>query len=185
MPESVIAIIERGRALSAVGVLDAMALRDRLRQLFNEIVQPYDAILTPAAVDAAPPAEEGTGDPIFAATWTLIGGASGQPALARRRGGLASRAASRRRAPPRRRPSSRRSVAHAGSIPREGGGCDRRVAPSPAGVAHEGEAHEAGEQHRPCGKLRGGRDGGRGGGDGREEKPVLLAVAVAIPDYVA
>ena len=73
MPELVIAIIERGRALSAVDVLDAMALRDRLRQLFNEIVQPYDAILTPAAVDAAPPAEEGTGDPIFAGTWTLIG----------------------------------------------------------------------------------------------------------------
>jgi hypothetical protein len=34
-------------------------------------------------------------------------------------------------------------------------------------------------------KLRGGGDGERGGGDGREEKPVLLAVAVAIPYYVA
>jgi Asp-tRNA(Asn)/Glu-tRNA(Gln) amidotransferase A subunit family amidase len=73
MQESVIRIIERGRALTAVDVLDAMVRRDRLRQLFNEIVAPYDALLTPAAVGAAPPAEEGTGDPIFAATWTLVG----------------------------------------------------------------------------------------------------------------
>jgi Asp-tRNA(Asn)/Glu-tRNA(Gln) amidotransferase A subunit family amidase len=50
-----------------------MARRDRLRQLFREIVAPYDALLTPAAVGEAPPAEEGTGDPIFAATWTLLG----------------------------------------------------------------------------------------------------------------
>ena len=73
MPESVIRIIERGRALSAVDVLDAMVQRNRLRQLFSQIVAPYDGLLTPAAVGAAPPAEEGTGDPIFAATWTLIG----------------------------------------------------------------------------------------------------------------
>ena len=73
MQESVIRIIERGRALSALEVLDAMDQRGRLRQLFNEIVAPYDALLTPAAVGPAPPAEEGTGDPIFAATWTLVG----------------------------------------------------------------------------------------------------------------
>jgi Asp-tRNA(Asn)/Glu-tRNA(Gln) amidotransferase A subunit family amidase len=73
MPESVIRIIEQGLALTAVDVLDAMVERDRLRQLFNEIVAPYDALLTPAAVGEAPPAEEGTGDPIFAATWTLVG----------------------------------------------------------------------------------------------------------------
>jgi Asp-tRNA(Asn)/Glu-tRNA(Gln) amidotransferase A subunit family amidase len=73
MPESVIRIIERGRALSALDVLDAMDQRNRLRQLLSEIVAPYDAILTPAAVDAAPAAEEGTGDPIFAASWTLVG----------------------------------------------------------------------------------------------------------------
>ena len=71
MPESVIRIIEQGLALTAVEVLDAMVERDRLRQLFHEIVAPYDALLTPAAIGAAPPAEEGTGDPIFAATWTL------------------------------------------------------------------------------------------------------------------
>jgi Asp-tRNA(Asn)/Glu-tRNA(Gln) amidotransferase A subunit family amidase len=71
--ESVIRIIERGLALTAVEAFDAMVQRDRLRQLFHEIVQPYDAILTPAAIGAAPPAEEGTGDPIFAATWTFVG----------------------------------------------------------------------------------------------------------------
>ena len=73
MPESVIRIIEQGLALTAVEVLDAMVERDRLRQLFHEIVAPYDALLTPAAIGEAPPAEEGTGDPIFAATWTLVG----------------------------------------------------------------------------------------------------------------
>jgi Asp-tRNA(Asn)/Glu-tRNA(Gln) amidotransferase A subunit family amidase len=73
MPESVIPIVERGRALSALDVLDAMDQRDRLRQLFGDIAAPYDALLTPAALDVAPAAEEGTGDPIFAATWTLLG----------------------------------------------------------------------------------------------------------------
>ena len=73
MPESVIRIIEQGLALAAVDVLDAMARRDRLRQLFHEIAAPYDALLTPAAIAEAPPAEEGTGDPIFAATWTILG----------------------------------------------------------------------------------------------------------------
>jgi Asp-tRNA(Asn)/Glu-tRNA(Gln) amidotransferase A subunit family amidase len=36
-------------------------------------LHPTAALLTPAAIEVAPAAQEGTGDPIFAATWTLLG----------------------------------------------------------------------------------------------------------------
>jgi Asp-tRNA(Asn)/Glu-tRNA(Gln) amidotransferase A subunit family amidase len=73
MPEVVTRTIERGQKLSAVDVLDALARRDDLRRLFDRIAAPYDAVLTPAAVGVAPIVSEGTGDPIFATTWTLVG----------------------------------------------------------------------------------------------------------------
>ena len=121
--ESVIRIIERGLALTAVDVRSTRWFeRDRLRQLFHEIVAPYDALLTPAAIGAAPPAEEGTGDPIFAATWTLVGApAVSLPLLAGEAGlplGLQAVGAPRQR----RRPSSRGRMADARSAapPRRG-----------------------------------------------------------------
>jgi Asp-tRNA(Asn)/Glu-tRNA(Gln) amidotransferase A subunit family amidase len=76
MAEVLVRIVERGRSLSGVDVFMALAVRDRLRQMFNEIAAPYDAIITPAAVGVAPLRPEGTGDPIFATTWTLIGAPS-------------------------------------------------------------------------------------------------------------
>ena len=73
MPELVFRTIERGRTHFAVSLLNAVAERARLRRLFDTIAAPYDALLTPAAVGVAPPFETGTGDPIFATTWTLLG----------------------------------------------------------------------------------------------------------------
>jgi Asp-tRNA(Asn)/Glu-tRNA(Gln) amidotransferase A subunit family amidase len=76
MPDSVVRIIEKGRALSAVALMEALAQRDELRRLFARMSAPYDALLTAASVGVAPPAAAGTGDPIMATTWTLVGAPS-------------------------------------------------------------------------------------------------------------
>ena len=72
-PEQVVRAIEKGRAHSAVALLDALARRDRLRREFAALAAPYDAILAPVAVGVAPLFSAGTGDPIFATLWTLLG----------------------------------------------------------------------------------------------------------------
>ena len=76
MAKVLVDIIERGRSLSALDLLEAFAVRDRLRRAFDAIAAPYDAVITAAAVGIAPPLSRGTGDPIFATTWTLIGAPS-------------------------------------------------------------------------------------------------------------
>jgi Asp-tRNA(Asn)/Glu-tRNA(Gln) amidotransferase A subunit family amidase len=72
-PESVARAIEKGRAVCAVALLDALARREVLRSEFARLAAPYDAILTPASVGVAPLRSQGTGDPIFATVWTLLG----------------------------------------------------------------------------------------------------------------
>jgi Asp-tRNA(Asn)/Glu-tRNA(Gln) amidotransferase A subunit family amidase len=76
MPELVNRTIERGRVLSGAHVRDALAQREDLVRLFDQVAAPFDALLTPAAVGVAPMVSEGTGDPIFATTWTLVGAPS-------------------------------------------------------------------------------------------------------------
>jgi Asp-tRNA(Asn)/Glu-tRNA(Gln) amidotransferase A subunit family amidase len=73
MADVLVNIIKRGQGLSAYDVLEAFEARDRMRQTFDAIAAPYDAVMTAAAVGIAPPRSQGTGDPIFATTWTLIG----------------------------------------------------------------------------------------------------------------
>ncbi len=73
MPEIVRRTIDRGRSRSAVELLAALTARDELRRAFDRIAAPYDALITPAAIGIAPHLGEGTGDPIFATTWTLLG----------------------------------------------------------------------------------------------------------------
>jgi Asp-tRNA(Asn)/Glu-tRNA(Gln) amidotransferase A subunit family amidase len=73
MPDLVLRTIARGRARSAVELLAALTARDALRRAFDAIAAPYDALITPAAIGIAPLVSEGTGDPIFATTWTLLG----------------------------------------------------------------------------------------------------------------
>jgi Asp-tRNA(Asn)/Glu-tRNA(Gln) amidotransferase A subunit family amidase len=68
--------VERGQALSAAQVLEALAQRDNLLRLFDQIAADFDALLTPAAAGVAPMVSEGTGGPIFAATWSLVGAPS-------------------------------------------------------------------------------------------------------------
>lgn len=72
-PELVVRLVQEGRALSGPDVLAAWTRRDRLRVQLSALISQYDAVLTFAASGPAPPASEGTGDPIFATLWTLIG----------------------------------------------------------------------------------------------------------------
>lgn len=67
------AAMARGRAVSAPAYLEALALRPRLLEPVDEILERADALLVPAAPGPAPEGLEGTGDPIFNGLWTLIG----------------------------------------------------------------------------------------------------------------
>ncbi|MCX5496195.1 amidase [Kaistia dalseonensis] len=73
MADVLVRIIEDGQRVSATAFLDAWAARDTLRCLFDQIIAPYDAALTPSAIGVAPLRSDGTGDPIFASLWTLLG----------------------------------------------------------------------------------------------------------------
>jgi Asp-tRNA(Asn)/Glu-tRNA(Gln) amidotransferase A subunit family amidase len=73
VPELVVQLVRAGRALSGADVMAAWTCRDRLRASLIERISDYDAVLTFAASGPAPLASEGTGDPIFATLWTLIG----------------------------------------------------------------------------------------------------------------
>jgi amidase len=73
VPEPVVRLVKEGRALSAVDLLAAWTRRDSLRRELIARISDYDAVLTFASTGPAPPASDGTGDPIFATLWTLIG----------------------------------------------------------------------------------------------------------------
>jgi Asp-tRNA(Asn)/Glu-tRNA(Gln) amidotransferase A subunit family amidase len=73
VPELVVRLVKEGRALSAVDVVAAWTRRDSLRSKLIARISEYDAVLTFASTGPAPLASEGTGDPIFATLWTLIG----------------------------------------------------------------------------------------------------------------
>lgn len=73
MSAVLLGIVENGRKISAMEFIAALAQRDRLRALYAEIVSGYDAVVTPAALGIAPKREAGTGNPIMATLWTLLG----------------------------------------------------------------------------------------------------------------
>lgn len=73
MSDTVRGIIERGMAIEKSAYDAAVAERARLIAMLPRILDGVDAIVTPAAPGAAPLVADGTGDPIFATTWTLLG----------------------------------------------------------------------------------------------------------------
>jgi Asp-tRNA(Asn)/Glu-tRNA(Gln) amidotransferase A subunit family amidase len=73
VPELVVQLVRAGRALCGADVMAAWTRRDQLRASLIDRISDYDAVLTFAASGPAPLASEGTGDPIFATLWTLIG----------------------------------------------------------------------------------------------------------------
>ncbi|MDR3476259.1 MAG: amidase [Devosia sp.] len=66
-------IIEDGRKLAATEFIAALSARDRLRAVFAERFAPFDAIVTAATLGVAPKRGGGTGNPIMATSWTLVG----------------------------------------------------------------------------------------------------------------
>ena len=67
------ALLERGRAVSALEYQRALARAPLLNEDFSEIFERVDAILTPAAPGTAPRGTDATGDPSFCTLWTFCG----------------------------------------------------------------------------------------------------------------
>jgi Asp-tRNA(Asn)/Glu-tRNA(Gln) amidotransferase A subunit family amidase len=65
--------IEAGRAIGAVDYASALRERERLYRRFEALLEPFDAVLTPAAAGTAPLGFETTGNPIFFTLWTYLG----------------------------------------------------------------------------------------------------------------
>jgi Asp-tRNA(Asn)/Glu-tRNA(Gln) amidotransferase A subunit family amidase len=76
LSERLIGMIELGSRISAVSFIEALSARDRLRHRLAAIAAPFDALITPATVGVAPKLEHGSGDPIMATLWTLVGAPS-------------------------------------------------------------------------------------------------------------
>jgi Asp-tRNA(Asn)/Glu-tRNA(Gln) amidotransferase A subunit family amidase len=67
-------LIESGREVKAVDYLRVLRSLGPVRESFDDLfMQRYDAILTPAALGAAPKGLGATGDPVFCSLWTLLG----------------------------------------------------------------------------------------------------------------
>jgi Asp-tRNA(Asn)/Glu-tRNA(Gln) amidotransferase A subunit family amidase len=64
--------IERGRTYAAVDYTRALAASAQLNVVLTDLFNEYDAILTPAALGAAPLGMP-TGSPVFCSTWTYLG----------------------------------------------------------------------------------------------------------------
>jgi Asp-tRNA(Asn)/Glu-tRNA(Gln) amidotransferase A subunit family amidase len=67
------ATLRYGRGLAATDFVAALEKRNRLLALAKAQLAPFDAVLTFASAGEAPLRAQGTGDPIFATLWSLIG----------------------------------------------------------------------------------------------------------------
>jgi Asp-tRNA(Asn)/Glu-tRNA(Gln) amidotransferase A subunit family amidase len=73
LSERLRAMIEAGQQVSALDYQRAVLQRHALAALVDELLQNYDALLTPATTGAAPAGLMATGSPVFCTTWTLCG----------------------------------------------------------------------------------------------------------------
>jgi Asp-tRNA(Asn)/Glu-tRNA(Gln) amidotransferase A subunit family amidase len=64
--------IERGLTGRYGDYADALRHAAAARRIFREIVEPYDAVLTPSVVGEAPPGLAETGDRRFQSLWTVL-----------------------------------------------------------------------------------------------------------------
>lgn len=69
----VVTMIEDGRRVTGAQYLDALNARAKLYETVEEVLTNHGAILTPAALGAAPKGLDSTGDPVFCAFWTYLG----------------------------------------------------------------------------------------------------------------
>ena len=65
--------IERGRAITAVDYLQAIARIPIVGEAIDDVFDRYDAIITPATLGPAPAGLDSTGDPLFCTLWTYCG----------------------------------------------------------------------------------------------------------------
>jgi Asp-tRNA(Asn)/Glu-tRNA(Gln) amidotransferase A subunit family amidase len=73
LSEPLRALMERGRAVTALEYQRALARIPILNEGFAELFENFDALLTPAAPGTAPRGLASTGDPSFCSLWTLCG----------------------------------------------------------------------------------------------------------------
>ena len=66
-------MMEQGREVTETEYTEAVAARETYYRYFDELLQHYDAIITPATVGEAPEGLDSTGSPIFCTIWTLCG----------------------------------------------------------------------------------------------------------------
>ena len=66
-------MIERGQTCLAVDYNRAVERIPLIRQVFDDVFERYDAIITPATTGEAPAGLDSTGSPIFCTLWTLAG----------------------------------------------------------------------------------------------------------------
>jgi len=67
------ALLERGRAVTAIDYTRAVAAIAPLNEALDSVFDEYDAVLTPAASGEAPRGLDSTGSPAFCTTWTYLG----------------------------------------------------------------------------------------------------------------
>jgi Asp-tRNA(Asn)/Glu-tRNA(Gln) amidotransferase A subunit family amidase len=65
-------VIAEGRNFSAAAYDEAIAARDPLYDALAGLLEPFDAIITPASCGVAPHGLDGTGSPAFNALWTYL-----------------------------------------------------------------------------------------------------------------
>ncbi|MGA7324785.1 MAG: amidase [Rhodomicrobium sp.] len=65
--------IETGQQILARDYAEALRERENLYCLLQEILKPYDAVITPPASGPAPHGLDTTGNPIFCTLWTFLG----------------------------------------------------------------------------------------------------------------
>jgi Asp-tRNA(Asn)/Glu-tRNA(Gln) amidotransferase A subunit family amidase len=65
--------IELGRNISGVDFAEALREREHLYHRLAELLQHYDAIITPPAAGPAPLGPDTTGNPVFCTLWTYFG----------------------------------------------------------------------------------------------------------------
>jgi len=66
-------LVAAGERVSAAREAEVRSLAARCRARLRELLAPFDALLTPAAVGEAPASLETTGDPALDRIWTLLG----------------------------------------------------------------------------------------------------------------
>jgi Asp-tRNA(Asn)/Glu-tRNA(Gln) amidotransferase A subunit family amidase len=66
-------MISEGRQISLEKYREAKETAVNIASIVDDILSPYDAVLTPATLSAAPAGLESTGSPIFCTIWSLCG----------------------------------------------------------------------------------------------------------------